>query len=773
MRTMNPAAERALAVAVVLLIGTSGVFCNGCNPKSFWPGAKTSASQTSPSQGGAPITGTLQIGDAAPGPHPRILLTPQRLAALSALKARGADSWTTLLEQCDGATSETITSGYEAWDWANAALALSICARVMNKPDYADRGVKYLAAILDDRYKVGDGEGGDTLVHHDEGYPIRTRGAMAAIVYDWLHDAPKMDDALRKKVISRLVSFTSWFKEKGYNHDEPISNYYMGYFGAVAFGGIACEGEDPAAADLRKQTQEMWNKEIVPKYSAKLAGGDFPEGWQYGDMVGAFLAIYAEAEATAHPGAKPVFADLPWLRDTVAYHAHSLLPDGKHVYDTGDWSDKPALGPPHTLFAIATVFPQDDLASKQARALSKLARDDHAEEWRWLSALADDPSRPSEDPRKGTASYLARGTATMLARTQWTPSAVFVALSSAPSLSDHQHLDAGHFEIVRGSDPLLIDGGGYSAYSSLSHNVVIVDDPAQDPDFEKHKRTDPITYKRNQGTWSDTASIARFEDASGVAYAMADYASAFNPGGYPENTRRAVTRAERELVFSRAKMSGSQGESSRVVVYDRFTVTQPQFTTTFILHGGPAPDLHGNVARFSHDASSAWVTTLLPANVTGSLVDESKNKEQDKAYFNNMPAEDQTSVRLEIPSPSSPSSLERRFLHAIAVGSWAPATGAPAPVRIASEQVDGAALDGEAYVFSSSGPATTASALTYAAPSSATRHIVVDLAPSANYQVIASPAANDTCKITLTPGGARTASGQGMLVFDVVDCALK
>ena len=110
-----------------------------------------------------------------------------------------------------------------------------------------------------------------------------------------------MTPDLRRHAIDRIVAWTKWFSESGYNRDEPIANYYMGYFGAVAFGGIASEGDDPRAADLLKRAQRMYNAEIVPAYQAKLAGGDFPEGWQYGDMVGAILALFADAES--RPGA--------------------------------------------------------------------------------------------------------------------------------------------------------------------------------------------------------------------------------------------------------------------------------------------------------------------------------------------------------------------------------------------------------------------------------------------------------------------------------------
>ena len=127
------------------------------------------------------------------GPHPRILLTPDRLAAVRGLRAAGAPSWTSLQAHCDEDVHETIGSGYEAWDWVNAALDLALCQAITGRAEYAQAAVKYFRALLDDQYKVGDGGGGDAVVHHDDGYSIRTRGCFGAIAFDWLHDVARDD----------------------------------------------------------------------------------------------------------------------------------------------------------------------------------------------------------------------------------------------------------------------------------------------------------------------------------------------------------------------------------------------------------------------------------------------------------------------------------------------------------------------------------------------------------------------------------------------------
>jgi hypothetical protein len=752
--------RRSSYVLLVAMAGAGAICAGACSGREVWPGPRAPApAPPSVASSPEPPADVHLVNIEHPhGPHRRILLTPDRLAAVRGLRDAGAPSWRKLAARCDDDARETIDSGYEAWDWANAALDLALCHAVTARPEHASAALRYFKALLDDRYKVGDGGGGDAVVHHDDGYSIRTRGCFGAIAYDWLHDAPGMTPELRRHAVDRFVAWQSWFRESGYNREEPIANYYVGWFGAVAFGGIAADGDDSRAAAMLREAQRMYNDGIIPAYARKLAGGDFPEGWQYGDMVGAVLAIFADAET--RPGVeRSAIAALPWLHQSVAYRAHALWPDGKHMFDTGDWSEKPAVAPTHALLALAVALPPADEASRRARALAKLA-DDPNEEWRWLAAIADDPSRISDDPRtRGATSYLSRGTATVTARTDWSPGAVWVAFTSAPSLSDHQHLDAGHFEIVRGGEPLVVDAGGYGSYSSLSHNVIAVDD-----------RKENDQYAPNQGTWSNAAQIARYDDQPRLVYALADYASAYDPAGYPkEHPQRSVTRAERELIFSRAPIPGAGAVSARVVVYDRVTLARPAFAATLLLHGGSAPEAAaGGAVRFAVGRSAAFVTTLLPGGAVPAFVHE-PTALGDGPYYANDPPEGTTSTRVEVRSPAG--DVERRFLQAIAVG---PADMRPPAVsRVEGEGVDGVALDDEAYVFARSAPQLRPAAVSYRAPAAASRHVVASLAPSARYAVEAGRD-GDRCRVTLEPRAeGRAASGAGVLVLELSRCALR
>ena len=85
----------------------------------------------------------------------------------------------------------------------------------------------------------------------------------------------------------------------------------------------------------------------------------------------------------------------------------------------------------------------------------------------------------------------------------------------------------------------------------------------------------------------------------------------------------------------------------------------------------------------------------------------------------------------------------------------------------------GSAIDGEAYVFARGGPADHATRVAYGVPRTATHHIVCDLAPSSAYAISAAPEGGGGCRVVLTPGSGKVATANGVLAFDLSECALR
>ena len=151
------------------------------------------------------------------GPHPRIGLSAAVRATLKAqLETRGS-AIAAAVAQCEKAPVAAGTpSGYQGLDWAANANACALAYQVTGDKAHVARGVALWRALLEDIGTIGDGKackprrgprgGARAAIERDTGYAIRfaSRPA-AALSYDWLHDAPGVDETLRRQV-ARLFS---------------------------------------------------------------------------------------------------------------------------------------------------------------------------------------------------------------------------------------------------------------------------------------------------------------------------------------------------------------------------------------------------------------------------------------------------------------------------------------------------------------------------------------------------------------------------------------
>ena len=328
--------------------------------------------------------------------RPRLLLTPSRIEKAKTSALGGSALFRELESECKEARRGSRRSGYEGWDWGHLVARCAIVWHTTKKPEHAETALVYLRALLDDRKAVGDGKGGEAVVRHDHGYPIRTHGFYSALGYDWLYDAPGMTQELRSKIIDRLDAWLRWYGESGYQRNKPVSNYFTGYFMALSFAGMATAGDDPRGDAMLERAETMFENLVAPRYRKILAGGDWPEGWQYGDGAIVSIAFFVDGQKTARN--KDRLAEVPWLREVVRHHVHGILPDGVTAYATGDWSSRPTLMPSRALDALAMVLPEDDPAAAKARFLARELRPKR-DDWSWIRLLSDEPRAKVIDPR--------------------------------------------------------------------------------------------------------------------------------------------------------------------------------------------------------------------------------------------------------------------------------------------------------------------------------------------------------------------------------------
>jgi hypothetical protein len=587
----------------------------------------------------------------------RIVLDQPALTRLREVARLRTPAFVRAQARADQALSKTAESGYQGFEWADVLATQALLWHATADARYAEGALRYLNALLDDRFAVGDGKGGADVVRHDSGYGIRTFGAYTALAYDWLRQAPGMNDELRRRMLERLEHWLAWYQKEGYLRDRATSNYYWGYLTTLSFAGLAAAGEAPAADAWLASAQRELSTRVLPDFKEKLPGGGWPEGWQYGEYTTLEIALVARAFQTG--AGVDIARKLPWLGQTVTHHVHALLPDEKSVYDGGTWGEHPARPSSLAVTALGLVLEGvDDARGAEARWLAANALPPLKREQAWVALLADRPGAEQRTPRApGATSLHMPGQGLTFVRSAWSPEAVWASFQAGPRLAeDHQHADQGHFELFRGSDGLVVDGGGSEGSATINHNTLLIDDRG------KH-----LNYPPNQGVWGAKVKTTHFADDGQVLVAVGEIGEAYAPKCRSQGcTRGSVERITRSLVFVRPSL---------LVIDDDVLLSDGDYDVTWAAHLTVEPSHAGDSSSAVVGQSRVDIRTLLPVAAARRAPREPTPSGEGSHRLNQPWG---PMWRLEVASPKG--EKQRRFLHFL--GASAAAAAPPVTRRV-------------------------------------------------------------------------------------------
>lgn len=685
------------------------------------------------------------------GPHPRLFLGSTTASAIKA-KATFFDSAARrAIDVCARATSEPETlkkSGYQGDTWAFTASACALAWQITGAKGHAATGVKLWRALLEDLQTLGDGRAcavgasdaaNIAAIKRDSGYAIRFIGPHTALAYDWLHDAPGVDEALRAQSRKCFKAWLEWYVKSGYNAAAPGSNYHAGFVAAKTFIAVAEGGEDGATSDRlwTEAVDDVMGKQIVGKGLAPkgpLVGGDWAEGFQYGPLSVIHYAL--AARALEEQGAK-----LPelhqWASDLSLRFLYGLTPAFDGAFIGGDTEVGTPNIPPNTrvLSAVLAGPGSDQAAGWAAFLRNKIGKEKDVSPV--FDALAEARAVTPVDPTtKLPTWYVARGTRNVFARSSWAPDAYWAVFSSAPHVvPDHQHNDATNFVFSRGADHLVVDPSPYGSLSSLTSNAIAIDSPIAIPE-----------YRPSQTSFSQAELAFVRGVRSGVVAARSDFAKAFNFADTPSD----VPFARRDWVFL------PEGE---IVTLDR-TRTDAPARKTYLRFRTPAKlSLSGNLATGKLGASLLAIHAVklsggapaLKAFPADDSCDTVTRGGCDHARF----AVDEYSVQLP-----GPRALAIHVLDALGAGE------APSQTAV----IEGGAVVGATVIrgkstthviASSANDGAVGSTLSYALGSGG-RHVVFDAPVDVAGKSTVTVAAKDgKCRVTITAGG--TLPGQPLV----------
>jgi hypothetical protein len=724
-----PIAKGWILLATVVF---SVPWCNGCNINRNSDSATHYPNRPPPAE-----LEPVAVRTTPPGANEhRIVLDQHALEQLRNSAKRGSSAWHAVLAGCEEASKASVSSGYQGFVWADAVANLALCYHATSRQSYAKMAAVYLTALLNDRFEVGDGKGGASVVTHDSGYGIRTFAAYSALGYDWLRGTPGMTPELRARVLERLGEWLAWYSQKGYLKDKPTANYYWGYLTALSFAGISFAGEAPAADAWITQARRELEQHVLPTFQADLKGGGWPEGWQYGEYTAAEVALVAQVfRANA---LLDVPAKMPWLADNVAHHLHALLPDEQSVYDGGTWGEHPAKPSALALSAASIALEGiDDPHASEARFLIAHSLPRLSREQAFIGLLSDRTEAPLRDPRKTAATSLHLvGQGLSFMRSDWTKSAVWASFQAGPWLTpDHQDKDQGHFELWRGSDGLLVDGGDSEGSATINHNTLLIDDGGR-----------VITYSPNQGVWGKHVQTARFADDGAVVVAVGDIGEAYAPQCADEGCKqRSVNQFSRTLVYVRPSL---------LVIDDRVLVDRPEVGVTWAAHLTTNPKITGILTSAVVGASRVDIHMLEP-DATSAQAFREPTPTGEGPHRADHPWGPMW--RIEVKSPTG--ARARRFLSFITVDSAG--AESTAATHVTGEGLEGAF--GRADKRSTAILFASASGTGSIALDGAALVVIVGLKPGQRYRVKTTPENGCIRQVALSRDGDLTATSGGFI----------
>jgi hypothetical protein len=692
------------------------------------------------------------VAHAAPpepkGPHPRMLLDTELRAQWRAMAKLPAGPVVGAIKLCEDArmSRDHERALYQGSEWARVLQACLVAWAATDSKDDAATAVKYFTALIDDLDIVGDGRGGDESARRDSGYAIRNLAPYTALAYDWLSGHPLMTNELKARARQRWKAWLAWYRDNGYRANNPGSNYHAGYLIAATTIAIAEAGEagEDGSALWRHVADQMWSKEMAQALSEEgiLAGGNWPEGWQYGPLS---VAEYALGMRLMKRAGVDVPGVQQWLSSLLRHHIYALSPsDG--VYATGDTEFEHAMLEPHVLTLDAVAFgdasPEDKRWARGELARLKLVDRDYL----LYDALAAIGEKPTLAPRSVWPTwYLAGNTGTLYARTRWDESAIwFVAECHATLETDHRHPNAGNFGLSRGRDDVIVDPTPYGSQSTLTSNAPTVASAQLPPEWVP-----------SQGMWSaKTGYDFVTQRASGVVAARCDYSDQYKFQQQPSDIREAM----RDFVL----LPANEGKDAALLVIDRATTgardrgMDLRFRTTGKL------ELAGDVGTATVGSTKLSIASVTRSAPGTTAINASRFKDCykqggpkgqcDAARF---PV---TDYRVQIPGPTPTA------VHVIAVtGDKGPAVNAATVSGSGWAGVRVSGLRDATVIWRTRG----SGALDYSAPPGT--HVILD-PPDATADVTAKRS-GDGCAVHVTGGGKLPAQPLVVTVDD--SCSVK
>ncbi len=233
--------------------------------------------------------------------------------------------------------------------------------------------------------------------------------------------------------------------------------------------------------------------------------------------------------------------------------------------------------------------------------------------------------QPSEDPlplAQFPAAHAALGVGKVYARGSWDDDATWLRFECGDYFNQHQHFEAGNFEIFR-REPLAAESGIYCDWSgphslnwlirTIAHNCILIHDGSEKFNHRNRNR-DRIVMANDGGQGADSYIVQSLDEWKRVAdqglrrgrivaYENRPefmHVAGDSTAGYGPKARRVL----RQIVFIRPHT---------FVMLDRVESARPEFAKAWLMHCRNEPAIDGAIFTVVDGRGKLTVRTLLPS----------------------------------------------------------------------------------------------------------------------------------------------------------------
>ena len=539
------------------------------------------------------------------GPHPRIWLTPSKLAQVQAkacvdgngnplTSCTQAPEWVQFI----GAISKYTSGTYYGEDAFQFALAYA----VTRNQNYLNQAISIAYADIANMSSFRD----------DNGLYAYQLVQDVALLYDWCY--PVLTTQQQQDFRSYLVSSLNeiWNPAAPYYHwwakEDPLDNYYWHQMNLTAFAATALYGDDSSIMTLVTNgvtyttPMSFWNAKMTQVYQTfnqyNAEGGGWFEGICYGrstfdSMFYSFLTMESATQMD-------YFSSWTFPTQMADFFLHAVQPDNFNFYPNGDvpGNTKGQLTPADRLdMQLLSEGAEGPAESQMAQFWTEniypLPPSQSPDQWA-SEVLFRNTSRAALDPRTVMPlNYFAPGYGWFNWRTSWVdPNEISLSFDSTISIEGHQHRDRNSFSLF------------YRGWQVVDPNI---SDPTGEANSQPMGNTYDISggqqFLHDQGTIMGGQVIAQEADAI-HAYVKGDASNAYNDAsnGYDDTENMILNYYYRSILTT----------GKYTVIYDRVSPKNTAATTTYYLHFINQPTVNGNTATATNGTGMMFHTTLYP-----------------------------------------------------------------------------------------------------------------------------------------------------------------